>query len=120
MCYGSHMTVKEPNRYRQKLATTVSPDTFQVVLALCERDRRGHFLDEAVHGYMTTCYWFNSPDHGMLQLREHGSFYHFCDPNDEKRSPEFKTMTEALIWLRDAYPESNSINIPKDTGVKLL
>ena len=53
-------------------------------------------------------------------LREQGSFYHFRDPNDEQQSPDFKTMTEALIWLKAACPDSNQINIPKDTGVKLL
>lgn len=116
MCYGRHM---EPKRYRKKLASTVHPDIHWVVMALSEPDRKGHFMDEAIHGYMTTCYWFNFPD-GCLQLREHGGFYHFCDMNDEIRSPEFRTMTDAIVWLKDTYPESNSINIPKDTGVKLL
>jgi len=110
--------IKPPNRYRQKLATTVHPDTFNVVLALSETDKKGLFLDEAIHGYMTTCYWFNFPD-GGLQLRHQGS-YHFVDYNDEQKSPEFMSMTEALIWLRDTYPDSNAINIPKDSGGSLF
>jgi len=114
------MTVKPPNRYRKKLATTVSPDSFQVVLALCDHDRRGHFLDEAIHGYMTSCYWFNHPEHGGIKLREQGSFYHFADYNDQQQSPDFRTMTEALIWLKKSFPEANQINIQEDTGVKLL
>jgi len=117
VCYGRQM---EPKRYRKKLASTVHPDTYWVVMALSEPDRKGHFMDEAIHGYMTTCYWFNSPDHGSIQLREQGSFYHFCDLNDEQQSPEFRTMVEALIWLRDTYPDLNHINIPKNSEVRLL
>lgn len=118
-CYVKQMPSND-KRFRKQLATTVHPDTYHVVLALCEPDRKGLFLDEAIHGYMTTCYWFNTPDHGGLQLRDDGGFYHFCDINDEKQSPEFRTMTEALIWLRDTYPDTNKINISKNTGVKLL
>jgi len=107
------------NRFRKKLATTVHPDTFRVVCALSEPNRRGLFLDEAIQGYMTTCYWFNSPDHGPLKLRQEG-FYHFVDLNGEKQSPEFKTMIEGLVWIDKAYPDSNAMNIPKDSGGSLF
>lgn len=110
----------EPKRYRKKLASTVHPDTYWVVMALAEPDRKGHFMDEAIHGYMTSCYWFNAPDNDSLQLREYGGFYHFCDINDDQRSPEFKTMTESLIWLKKTYPDSNRINLQEDQGAKLL
>ena len=118
VCYGSHMT-DEAKRYRKKIATTVHPDTYWVVQALSEPDRKGHFLDEAIEAYLTTCYWFNVPDHGALKLQLEG-FYHFVDLNGEKQSPVFKTMTQALIWLRDTYPDSNTINIPKDSGGSLF
>jgi len=107
------------NRFRKKLATTVHPDTFRVVCALSEPNRRGLFLDEAIQGYMTTCYWFNSPDHGPLKLRQEG-FYHFVDLNGEKQSPEFKTMIEGLVWIDKAYPDSNAMNIPKYSGGSLF
>lgn len=109
----------ETKRYRKKLASTVHPDTYWIVMALSEPDRKGHFMDEAIHGYMTTCYWFNSPDHGCLQLREQG-FYHFCDVNNDQRSPDFRTMTEALYWIKKTYPDSNRINLEEDRSVKLL
>jgi hypothetical protein len=68
---------------------------------------------------MTTCYWFNSPDHGPLKLRQEG-FYHFVDLNGEKQSPEFKTMIEGLVWIDKAYPESNAINLQEDSGGSLF
>ena len=107
-------------RYRQKISTTVSPDTFRVVLALCEPDRKGHFLDEAIHAYMTACYIFNAPGHGALMMREQGSFYHFVDMNEEQQSPDFRSMIESLIWLKNTYPDSNTINIQEDSGGKLF
>lgn len=112
--------IKPPNRYRQKLATTVHPDTFRVVCALSDPDKKGIFLDEAIHAYMTTCYWFNSPDHGALKLHEEGSFYHYCDLNSEKQSPDFRTMIEALIWLDKKYPGANYINLKEDPGGSLF
>jgi len=116
-CYGSHMT-DEAKRYRKKIATTVHPDTYWVVQALSEPDRKGHFLDEAIEGYMTSCYWFNSPK-GCLQLQNKG-FYHFVDANDEKQSPEFRSMTEAILWIDKTYSDSNKINISKESGGSLF
>lgn len=114
----SVMHMPKPNRFRKQIATTIHPDILNAITALSSSDKKGLFIDEAVHAYITSCYWFSYPD-GGLQLRHHGS-YHFVDYNDEQQSPEFMTITEALIWLRDTYPDSNSINLPKDTGVKLL
>lgn len=101
-----------PNRYRKKLATTVDPDTYWLVCALSDLDRKGHFLDEAIHAYMTNCHWFSFPE-GGLQLRCPGNFYHFVDYNDEQQSPEFKSMIEALYWLKNTYPDANRIFLPE-------
>lgn len=100
-------------RFRKQLATTVHPDTFNVVMALCNPVRKGHFLDEAIRGYMISSYIFNCSEHGALMLRCPGNFYHFVDYNDEQQSPDFRSMTEALYWIEKTYPGENRINMPE-------
>lgn len=110
--------MRKPNRFRKPISTTIHPDILNVIIALCPGNNKGLFIDEAVLGYLTNSYWFNYPD-GFLQLRHQGS-YHFADLNDVQQSPDFMSIIQALTWLKDTYPDSNQINIKKDTGVKLL
>lgn len=99
------------DRYRKKLATTVSPDTAWLVNTLSEPHRKGHFLDEAVLSHMTNSYYFNTDKHGGLILREQGIFFHFVDFNDEVQSPDFRSMREGVTWLLKNFPEIDYIKI---------
>lgn len=111
---------KPADRYRKKLATTVSPDSAWLVDTLSELNRKGHFLDEAILSHMTNSYWFNTNKHGPLIFRERGLYFHFIDANDEQLSPDFRSMREGVTWLLKNFPEIDYIKLDPGAQQKTL
>jgi len=103
------MPTQNHNRYRKKLATTVDPETFRIVNALSEPNRKGHFLDEVISQWLNNCALFDMPNVGPVMLKSQGLYYCWVDMNDEEQSDPFKTMIDGLLWLKTKHPHTNNI-----------